>query len=141
MQMIIAGSHWSCSRPLEQPRPGTFMVFGNRALLLQEHGPRHGPRGKHRPGPHHGFRHHSWLLTSGCSSLAWSLSSSASLHCTYILLLLFLFHLSCTDLLILVVLGASGCLGLPQECSAYSDHVAPGSGSFRLLQNLQILSA
>lgn len=46
------------------------------------------------------------------------ISSSVSLHCAHTILLLFLFHLSTTYLLILVVPRVSGCLGLSQECYA-----------------------
>jgi hypothetical protein len=43
-------------------------------------------------------------------------SSSTSLHCAHIVLLLFLSHFSIMHLLILVVSSVSGCLGSSQEC-------------------------
>ena len=60
-------------------------------------------------------------------------SISASLHCAHILLLLFLFYFSATDLLLLVALGVSECLGSSQEwsqeCYAPLMHYDAGQGS------------
>ena len=58
--------------------------------------------------------------------------SSASLYCAHILLLLFLFHLSTTYLLILVVPGASGCLRLSQGVVPCPCYVAPDRTHHRL---------
>lgn len=44
--------------PRWQPKIGTcaWRFGGNRSLLLQDYGPRHGPRWQHRPGFHNNLR-------------------------------------------------------------------------------------
>lgn len=86
------------------------LAFGdNRPLLLQGHGPRHGPQWEQRPGPYHGLRWHHQIHQA--APYYPGLSSSGSLHYTHILLL-FLFHFSTTFLLFLVAPEVSGCLGV-----------------------------
>lgn len=58
-------------------------------------------------------------------------SSSVSLHCAHVLLLLF--HFSTANLLLLVVFGVSGCLESSEECHAYLYSIALGRGHFRLV--------
>jgi len=56
---------------------------GNRSLLLQIHRPRCGSQCQYRPRPHHGPSWHHWLLTSGCSSLPYSLQFCLSSLCSH----------------------------------------------------------
>ena len=58
-----------------------------------------------------------------------AVSSSASLHCAGILLLLFLFHFSTTRLLLIEATEVSECLGLSLECHAWLVHSGTGQGS------------
>lgn len=87
---------------------------------------------QHKPGPHHGLG----SITSNSHQDVpryLQVSSSASLHCTHILLFLFLFHFSTTYLLLLERTRVSECLEFSQEwsleCYALLFYYGIGQGS------------
>ena len=66
-----------------------------------------------------GITNYSHQALPQCSPV----SSSSSLHCAHILLLLFIFHFSIIYSLLFVLPMASDCLGSPEECS--QEYYAP----------------
>ena len=115
-------------------------AFGHsRPLLLRSCGSRCGFFWQHRSESHH-----CPGGTANCSHqhvLDPAVSSSSSLHCTHILLSIFLFHFSTTHLLLLVVPRVSECLGLSKSCLRSAMPcpciMAPGRGSSQAWLNPQ----
>lgn len=127
-------SPWTstCSQAATQTSDFYLAFCGNRPLLLQSHGSRHGPRSspwwQHRVGPNHGPSWHHWLLTSAVHHYP-QLRSSVSLHCSHFLFL-FPFHFYTIYLLLLVVPRVSECLMLFQEFSDLLVYYRPEQRSF-----------
>lgn len=90
----------TCPKAADQTRNVTCSLVVTDSCCFKAVNPDMAHQWQHKPGPHHGLG----SITSNSHQdvpCYLQVSSSASLHCTHILLFLFLFHFSTTYLLLL----------------------------------------